>query len=62
MRLALKLVVVFTAGNIVLAVLYGYLAIRREVYLFHQAATTEAETVALRKASGPWVIPATPPP
>ena len=45
MRLALKLVVVFTVGNIALAMLYGYLAIRREVYLFHQQATAEAETL-----------------
>ena len=45
MRLALKLVLVFTTGNIILAVLFGYLAIRREVYLFHQEATAEAKTL-----------------
>ena len=45
MRLALKLVVVFTVGNIAIAVLYGYLAIRREVHLFHREATAEAETL-----------------
>ena len=45
MRLALKLVVVFTAGNVILAVLYGYLAMRHEVDQFHEEATAEAETL-----------------
>ena len=45
MRLALKLVVIFTVGNIILAVIYGYLSICREVQMFHQTATDEAETL-----------------
>jgi two-component system, NtrC family, sensor kinase len=45
MRLALKLVMIFTVGNIILAVIYGYLAICREVQMFYQTATAEAKTL-----------------
>ena len=43
MRLALKLALVFILTNIALAGIYGYLAVRREVILFQQRATIEAE-------------------
>ena len=43
MRLALKLALVFMLANIALAGIYGYLAVRREVALFQQRATEEAE-------------------
>ena len=45
MRLTIKLVLVFILANIVLAVIYGYLAIDREVRMFEQTATAEAETL-----------------
>ena len=45
MRLALKLILAFTVGNVLLACLYGYLAVRREVRMFRQTASVEAETL-----------------
>jgi signal transduction histidine kinase len=45
MRLALKFVIAFTLGNIALAVLFGYLAMRREAEVFRKMATAEAETL-----------------
>jgi signal transduction histidine kinase len=45
MRLALKFVLAFTLANILLALLYGYLAVRREEWMFEREATSEAETV-----------------
>ncbi len=46
MRLAIKLVLVFMLANIVLAGIYGYLAVRREVDLFKKRAQAEAEAIA----------------
>ncbi len=45
MRLALKLFLAFMLGNIVLAGIYGYLAVRREERLFQETVRDEAETV-----------------
>ena len=45
MRLALKFVLAFTLGNILLAALYGYWAVRREVRLFQHTASVEAESL-----------------
>ena len=45
MRLTLKLVAAFVIGNVALATVYGYLAVRREVLVFEQTATDEAESV-----------------
>ncbi|MGA2259520.1 MAG: HAMP domain-containing sensor histidine kinase [Thermoguttaceae bacterium] len=45
MRLALKLVLVFMLANIALAGIYGYLAVRREVFLFRKRAAAEAEEI-----------------
>jgi signal transduction histidine kinase len=45
MRLALKFVLAFTLGNVLLAVVYGYLAMQREARLFEEMARTEAETL-----------------
>ena len=45
MRLALKFVLAFTLGNILLAAVYGYLAVRREVRLFQHTASVEAESL-----------------
>ena len=45
MRLALKLILAFVLGNILLAGIYGYLAVQRETSMFRQAAATEAKTL-----------------
>ena len=45
MRVTIKLVLVFVLGNVLLAALYGYLAVEREVRLFQQTASAEAETL-----------------
>jgi len=45
-RLALKLVLVFMLANIAMAAIYGYLAVRREVFLFQRRAAAEAEEMA----------------
>ena len=45
MRLALKFVLAFTLGNILLAAVYAYLAVRREVRLFQRTASVEAESL-----------------
>ena len=45
MRLALKFVLAFTIGNILLAAVYGYVAVRREVRLFQHTASVEAESL-----------------
>ena len=45
MRLALKFVLAFTLGNILLAAVYAYLAVRREVRLFQRTASIEAESL-----------------
>ena len=45
MRLALKFVLAFAIGNILLAAVYGYLAVRREVRLFRHTASVEAESL-----------------
>ncbi|MGO9113986.1 MAG: sensor histidine kinase [Thermoguttaceae bacterium] len=45
MRLALKLVLVFMLANIALAMIYGYLAVRREVILFRKEAAIETEVI-----------------
>jgi two-component system, NtrC family, sensor kinase len=46
MKLTLKLVLVFMLGNIVLAAIYGYLAVEREVRLFEQATCEQAQQLA----------------
>ena len=45
MRLALKLVLAFMLGNILLAGIYGYLTVQRESRMFRQKASDEAETL-----------------
>jgi signal transduction histidine kinase len=45
MRLALKLVLAFVLGNILLAGIYGYLTVQREARMFRQSASAEAETL-----------------
>ena len=45
MRLTAKLITIFMLGNIVLAAIYGYLAVRREVRLFEQNAADEAQSL-----------------
>jgi signal transduction histidine kinase len=45
MRLALKFVLAFTLGNVLLAAVYGYWAVRREVRLFQHTASVEAESL-----------------
>ncbi len=45
MRLTLKLVMVFMLANIALAIIYGYLAVRREVNLFKTQAAAEAKEI-----------------
>ena len=45
MRLGLKFMLAFLLGNALLAAVYGYLAVRREVRLFRQMADEEAESV-----------------
>ena len=45
MRLALKFVLAFTLGNILLAAVYGYYAVRREVGVFQHTASVEAEAL-----------------
>jgi two-component system, NtrC family, sensor kinase len=45
MRLTVKLVTAFVVGNVLLAAIYGYLAVRREVRMFEQTATDEAESL-----------------
>ena len=47
MRLAPKFVLAFTLWNILLAALYGYWAVRREVRLFQHTASVEAESLGL---------------
>jgi signal transduction histidine kinase len=43
MRLTLKLVLVFMLGNIVLAALYGYLAVQHEIRAFERTVESEAQ-------------------
>ena len=43
MRLTAKLITIFMLGNVVLAAIYGYLAVQREVRLFEQNAAEEAQ-------------------
>jgi two-component system, NtrC family, sensor kinase len=45
MRLALKFVLAFMLGNILLASIYGYLAVQRAVRLFAETASEETEAV-----------------
>ena len=45
MRLALKLVLAFVLGNILLAGIYGYLTVQREARRFRQTASDEAQTL-----------------
>ena len=45
MRLTLKFVLAFTLGNILLAAVYGYWAVRREVRHFRHRANVEAESL-----------------
>jgi two-component system, NtrC family, sensor kinase len=45
MRLGLKFMLAFVLGNTLLAAIYGYLAVRREVRLFQQMAREETESV-----------------
>ncbi|HEV3417503.1 MAG TPA: HAMP domain-containing sensor histidine kinase [Pirellulales bacterium] len=45
MRLALKLVLAFLLANIVLAVVYGYLAVQHEVRVFERTASDEAKSL-----------------
>jgi signal transduction histidine kinase len=45
MRLALKLVFIFMLANIALAVVYGYVAMRRETALFQRQVSEEAEAM-----------------
>jgi two-component system, NtrC family, sensor kinase len=47
MRLTLKLVLAFMLANIALAVAYGFLAVRRDVWLFEHRAAAEAEEIGL---------------
>ena len=43
MRLALKLALAFTLANVALAAVYGYLAMRRDAYLFQRQLDEEAQ-------------------
>jgi len=45
MRLVLKLALVFLLANVLVAGVYGYLAVRREVWLFEQRVHREAESL-----------------
>ena len=45
MRLTAKLIVAFMVGNILLAAIYGYLAVQREVRIFERTAMEEAEII-----------------
>ncbi|HEV2970184.1 MAG TPA: hypothetical protein VGY55_09355, partial [Pirellulales bacterium] len=45
MRLALKLVLAFLLANVVLAVVYGYLAVQHEVRIFERTASDEAKSL-----------------
>jgi signal transduction histidine kinase len=45
MRLTFKLVSVFMLANIALAVVYGYLAVQREIRLFRESTHTEAHSL-----------------
>jgi signal transduction histidine kinase len=45
MKLTLKLVLVFMLGNIVLAVIYGHLAVQREVQAFQHTVEAEAQSL-----------------
>ena len=45
MRLTLKLVLVFMLGNIVLAAIYGYLAVQHEVRAFQRTVEAEAQSL-----------------
>ena len=45
MRLAFKLVFAFLLANIVLAALYGYLAVQHEIHVFERMASSEAESL-----------------
>ncbi len=45
MKLTAKLVVVFTLGNILLATVYGYLAVLRDKWMFRRTAIEEAQII-----------------
>ena len=45
MKLTAKLVVVFTLGNILLATVYGYLAVLREKWMFQRTTIEEAQII-----------------
>jgi signal transduction histidine kinase len=59
MRLAMKLALVYMAANMVLACIYGYLAMRREVDVFHRQVAEEAqemEPVMERVLTDAWTL------